>query len=102
VYTSIDLQKQNRSNKNKKQKYMIRSCIKRLALLANLAGKGNLLVLTLLLVVLSSLILAYQAIYTREQAGAAPNTNINFQARILTNTGALVLRRQLQHSVQNL
>jgi hypothetical protein len=69
---------------------MIRSCIKRLALLANLAGKGNLLVLTLLLVVLSSLILAYQAIYTREQAGAAPNTNINFQARILTNTGALV------------
>jgi hypothetical protein len=69
---------------------MIRSCIKRLALLANLAGKGNLLVLTLLLVVLSSMILAYQAIYTREQAGAAPNTNINFQARILTNTGALV------------
>jgi hypothetical protein len=69
---------------------MIRSCIKRLALLANLAGKGNLLVLTLLLVVLSSLILAYQAIYTREQVNAAPNNNINFQARILTNTGALV------------
>lgn len=68
---------------------MVKTCRLRLShIISNYRGRA-LLGLTVLLSIFSLALLAHSSIYTRE-AQAAANTNINFQARLLTSGGALV------------
>jgi hypothetical protein len=68
---------------------MVKTCRLRLPhIISNYRGKAT-LGLAVLLSIFSLALLAHSYIYTRE-AQAAANTNINFQARLLTSGGALV------------